>query len=151
MMKLGNLVTGLILSAGLCAASESLAADQVPDMVGTWACEARGEARAHTEGSALGGKTHIPRELSTVTLQLTFTSQEGRKLRGTLSSSKATEKVDAFIPRHAGDTQFQSRIFLNDEDGIGEGFIVGNRIYYIYRHVNESDMTVVSGVCTKNS
>lgn len=149
MMKLGNLVNGLVLSAGLCAASESNAADKVPDMVGTWVCEARGESRAHTEGGALAAKTHIPKELGTVTLQLSFTSQEGRTLRGTVTSPRATEKMEAFIPRQAGDIHFPNRIIFNDEDGIGDGFIVGNRIFYIYRHVNESDMTVVSGVCTR--
>lgn len=139
-------LANLIFLAGLCITGNCLAQDvhtEVPNLVGTWTGEARGEAL--TSGETLGSKTHWSREFSHVNFEYVVTAQEGRFIRGIMRSPKATEHFRAFISQ-------DNKILFADEDGSAEGWILGrNRIYFLYRHITPSETVVAVSVWTRKS
>jgi len=103
----------------------------IPDLRGTW----KGESESLVLG---GGNPHHPQtqatepELRSVPFTLTIDKQDGRRLSGTFSSPRSSEKVIAVISR--GGT-----IFLADDEGYTHGTMLApNRMELCYLHVSSA-------------
>jgi len=100
-----------------------------PDLRGTW----KGESESIVLG---GGNPHHPAtrpnepELRSVAFTLTIDKQDGRRLSGTFSSPRSTEKVLAAISRSGA-------IYLVDDEGYSVGTMLApNRMELCYMHVS---------------
>ena len=149
-MKISTLLAVLVLSAGLCDATDSLAADDVPNLVGTWKTECHGELIQHTKDGPQGNQHREP-GFSTISGEAIVTSQEGRIFRGKFRSPKFTSNIVGIIHSNGADPQFPHRIsFMNDyNNGHHEGFLIGGRIYYMYRHSSATDTSIALCVSMK--
>jgi hypothetical protein len=127
----------LLLAAGVC-----FAAPEIPNLVGTWTVKAEGAVFA--KGTAPGSKTHHAGDFSTLTAEAVVTAQQGRVVRGTFKSARATENFVAVIG-------FDNKsFFYADEDGASDGRIVSkDRIDVVYRHVTAHDTVVGIGTWTR--
>jgi hypothetical protein len=126
MSKLAFIVTLAALAAVPCAAETA-----IPDLRGTW----KGESESIVLG---GGNPHHPSapadepQLRSVSFTLTIDKQEGRRVSGTFSSARSSEKVVAVISR-AG------TILLADDEGYTHGTLLApNRMELCYLHVSSA-------------
>ena len=149
-MKISTLLAVLVLSAGLCDATDSLAADDVPNLVGTWKAECHGELIQHTKDGPPVNR-HLEPRFSTVSIDMIFSSHEGRVFRGTLQGPKATHKFEGLIYSNGADPRFPHRILIDvtGEGGGFEGFLVGNRMYLMVRRSSATDTAIAVCVVTK--
>lgn len=150
MMKISTLLAGLVLSVGLCAAKDSRAADDVPNLVGTWKAECRGELIHHMKDRPRANQHREP-GFSSMSGELIVTSQEGRIFRATMKSPKFTGNIVGIISSNGADPLFTHRIsIMNDyNNGHQEGFLIGNRIYSMFRHSSATDTSIALCVSTK--
>lgn len=127
----------LLLGAGTCSAGSG-----IPDMVGAWTVKAEGGVLL--KGGAAASKTHHSGEFSSLNAEAVVTRQQGRVLRGTFTSPKATEHFVAVIGPD------NKSFHYADEDGMIEGKIVSkDKIEVVYRHVTASDSVVGVGTWTR--
>ena len=119
-----------------------LADPQIPNLVGAW--EVKSEGGLMVKGDQPGKITHWEPKQTSLKAEAHITKQNGRVLFGTFKSSRATENFIAVIG-HDNKT-----FYLADEDGYGDGKIIGNdRIEIIYRHVKPTDSAAAAGVWTR--
>ncbi|MCX5817809.1 MAG: hypothetical protein NTX75_16470 [Proteobacteria bacterium] len=127
----------LLLGSGICFADSN-----IPNLVGAWTVKAEGAVLV--KGGAPGPKTHHSGEFSVLTAEAIVTKQQGRVLRGTFKSPRATEDFIAIIGTD------NKSFYYADEDGFMEGKIINkDRIDMIYRHVSPSDTVVAVGTWTR--
>ena len=126
-------MTRFVLVAALAAlaAAPSMAQTAIPDLRGTW----KGESESIVLG---GGNPHHPAtqanepQLRSVPFTLTIDKQEGRRVSGTFSSARSSEKVIAVISR--GGT-----ILMADDEGYTHGTMLApNRMELCYLHVSSA-------------
>jgi len=111
--------------AALTASTSAMAEVAIPDLRGTW----KGQSETIILG---GGNSHHdagsaaePR-LNSVAFTMTIDKQDGRRLSGTFSSPRASEKVIAVISRTGA-------IYLVDDDGYNVGTMLApNRMELCY-------------------
>src|SRR5580700_3265908 len=121
MSKLAWIVT----LATLIAATSAVAETAIPDLRGIWKGNSEtiilGVGNSHHDASA----TAEPR-LNSVAFTMTIDKQDGRRLSGTFSSPRASEKVIAVISRTGA-------IYLVDDDGYNIGTMLApNRMELCY-------------------
>ncbi len=126
-----------VFTAGVCFAD-----DGIPNIVGTWIVRADGAVLV--KGANQGQKTHHSGEFSALTAEVIVDKQQGRMLRGTFKSARATENFVAAIGLD------NKSFFYADEDGVLEGKIVNkDKIDVIYRHVTTLDTVIGVGTWTR--
>jgi hypothetical protein len=105
MSKLAWIVT----LAGLTAGTAAVAETAIPDLRGTW----KGESETIILGAGnfhhAARRSAVPR-LNSVAFTLTIDKQDGRRVSGTFSSARGSEKVIAVISRSGA-------IYMVDDDG----------------------------------
>ncbi len=137
-----KIVTSFSLLAFLLGAAICFADSGIPNLVGTWAAQAEGGVIL--KGAVHGAKTHHRGEFSTLKAEWVVTKQQGRVLRGTFKSPRATEKFVAVI------TEDNKSLYQADEDGFLEGQIINKDIInIIYRHSTSADTVVAVGTLTR--
>jgi hypothetical protein len=126
MSKLAWIVVVSALTASVVPAAAETA---IPDLRGTW----KGESESLVLG---GGNDHhtatrpVEPELRSVPFTLTIEKQDGRRISGTFSSPRSSEKVLAVISRNG-------TILMVDNEGYTIGSILQpNRIELCYMHVS---------------
>jgi hypothetical protein len=113
-----------IAAVMLLAAFPAAAQTAVGDLRGTW----KGESESLVLG---GGNSHHPAakaepQLRSVPFTLVIDKQDGRRISGTFSSPRSSEKVVAVVSR-------DGRIMMADDDGFTVGSILApNRIELCY-------------------
>jgi len=125
-------VARLIMFAALAVLPAMPAAAQtaVPDLRGTW----KGESESIVLG---GGNPHHPPaqnepQLRSVAFTLMIDKQDGRRLSGTFSSARSSEKIVAVVSR-------SGTIFLADDEGYTHGsMLAANRMELCYLHVSSA-------------
>lgn len=126
-------VLAVMFTMGTCFADSD-----IPNLVGTWTTQAEGGVIL--KGAKHGAKTHHRGEFSTLKGEWIVTKQQGRVLRGTFKSPRATEKFVAVIAMD------NKSLYHADEDGFLEGQIINqDEINIIYRHSGASDTVVAVG------
>ncbi len=127
MSKFAWIFTFAVLVA--LAATPAVTQTAIPDLRGTW----KGESESIVLG---GGNPHHPAspsnepQLRSVSFTLTIDKQDGRRLSGTFSSPRSSEKVIAVISR-------SGTIFLADDEGYTTGtMLASNRMELCYLHVS---------------
>ncbi len=137
-------MTRFVLVAALAAlaAAPSMAQTAIPDLRGTW----KGESESIVLG---GGNPHHPAtqanepQLRSVPFTLTIDKQEGRRVSGTFSSARSSEKVIAVISR--GGT-----ILMADDEGYTHGTMLApNRMELCYLHVSSASRIASCAELTK--
>ena len=137
-----KIVTSFSLLAFLLGAAICFADSGIPNLVGTWTVQAEGGVIL--KGAVHGAKTHHRGEFSTLKAEWVVTKQQGRVLRGTFKSPRATEKFVAVI------TEDNKSLYQADEDGFLEGQIINKDIInIIYRHSTSADTVVAVGTLTR--
>jgi hypothetical protein len=113
-----------------------------PDLRGTW----KGESESIVLGG--GNPHHLPAqpnapELRSVAFTLTIDKQDGRRLSGTFSSARSTEKVLAVISR-------SGTIHMVDDEGYTTGTMLApNRMELCYMHVSAASRIASCADLTK--
>ncbi|PKN83866.1 MAG: hypothetical protein CVU51_11545 [Deltaproteobacteria bacterium HGW-Deltaproteobacteria-1] len=137
-----KIVISFSLLAFLLGAVICFADSGIPNLIGTWAVQAEGGVVL--KGAVHGAKTHHRGEFSTLKAEWVVTKQQGRVLRGTFKSPRATEKFVAVI------AQDNKSLYQADEDGFLEGQIINkDTINIIYRHSTSADTVVAVGTLTR--
>ncbi len=118
-------LASIITFAALATATSAMADAAIPDLRGTWKGQSEtiilGSGNSHHDASA----TDEPR-LNSAAFTMTIDKQDGRRLSGTFSSARATEKVIAVISRTGA-------IYLVDDDGYNVGTMLApNRMELCY-------------------
>jgi hypothetical protein len=133
---------GCILAFAMLAAIPAAAETAIPDLRGTW----KGESESLVLG---GGNPHHPStqanepQLRSVPFTLTIDKQDGRRLSGTFSSARSSEKVVAVISRNG-------TIFLADDEGYTTGTLLApNRLELCYLHVSSASRIASCAELTK--
>ncbi|MDQ7824879.1 MAG: hypothetical protein RDV48_18920 [Candidatus Eremiobacteraeota bacterium] len=126
----------------LFSAAACFAAQEIPNLVGTWTAKAEGGVMV--KGEKPGAKTHYTEPFGTLSAEITIEKQQGRVLHGTFKSPRATEKFIAIIGRD------NKKMYYADEDGFLDGTIIDkNTLEVVYRHVTAKDAVVAVGVWTR--
>jgi hypothetical protein len=151
-MKKIFLATALSLSvAGGVAAVTSVTTKQsfadtspIPNLVGTWKVQSEGVTVLH--GENYSAKSHHASQFTTLNAEAVIQKQEGRRVVGIFTSSRATEKF-------AGIISVDGKTFaLVDEDGSLDGKIINeNLIEIVYRHTTKTESVIASGTYTRQS
>ena len=126
-----------LLGTGVCAAAENL-----PNLVGTWAVKS--EAALLSKGGQPGDWTHHRDALSSLSAELVITKQQGRVFYATFTSKLASENMAGVIGWD------NKTLYLVDMDGFTDATLVSpDKITCIYRHVGDKDAVVAAGVWTR--
>ena len=137
-----KIVISFTLLAFLLGTAICFADSGIPNLLGTWTVQAEGGVLL--KGAAHGVKTHHRGEFSTINAEVVVTKQQGRVLRGTFTSQRATEKFVAVI------AEDNKSFYVADEDGFMEGQISNkDKINVIYRHSTSADTVVAVGTWTR--
>lgn len=132
-MTISVVVLAMVFTMGICFADSG-----IPNLVGTWNTEVQGGVVLN--GAKHSAKTHHRGEFSSLKGEWIVTKQQGRVLRGTFKSPRATEKFVAVIAMD------NKSLYYADEDGFLEGQIVNaDQINIVYRHSGASDTVVAVG------
>jgi hypothetical protein len=115
----------IVTLAALTAATSAVADATIPDLRGTWKGESEtiilGSGNSHHDA----GSPAEPR-LNSVAFTMTIDKQDGRRISGTFSSPRASEKVIAVISRTGA-------IYMADDDGYNIGAMLApNRMELCY-------------------
>jgi hypothetical protein len=131
-----------VVLVGLLSVSICWAGSEVPNLVGDWSVKAEGGVSL--KGGDVGAKTHYKDKVGSLNAEVSIISQQGRILRGTFKSPRATENFVAAIGS-------DNKTFLYvDEDGFIDGKIINNdTIEVIYRHTTPVDTVLGVGVWTR--
>lgn len=136
---------GLLLVMACCQAA---AAQQLPDLTGTWtpskgAHIIDGESRHAESGTeAVAGDDSLRTHKSDFVFR--FEKQDGRTFWGTLSSAKVSERLIGAISVDG------RRFVMADEDGTFDGTVVDNdTLDYCYVHVTPTDRAVACGLLVR--
>ena len=131
-----------VVLSGLLVVSLCWAGPEIPNLVGDWSVKAEGGVML--KGAGPGAKTHYKENVGSLDAEVSIISQQGRLLRGTFKSPRATENFIAAIG-------FDNKTFLYvDEDGFIDGKIINNdTIEIIYRHSTPVDTVLGVGVWTR--
>jgi hypothetical protein len=105
----------IVMLAAL-AAAPAAAQTAVPDLRGTWKGESETVVLGRGNEHHAGPRSTEPR-LSSVPFTMVIDKQDGRRISGTFSSAKHSEKVLAVIGRSGA-------IYLVDDDGYSVGTMV---------------------------
>lgn len=101
-----------LLGTGVCSAAENL-----PNLVGTWAVKS--EAALLTKGDGLGEWTHHKDALSSLSAEIVITKQQGRVFYATFTSQRASENMAGVIGWD------NKTLYLVDMDGFTDATLVG--------------------------
>jgi len=119
------------------AATSCLAESDIPNLVGKWTGEKEFAKILKTEGPV--GRSHTPHEeFGKINVDVEFTMQKGRLLKGTKTSEKWSERLVCVIDYD------NKGLYCTDENGMFDGQLVGkDEIVFHYHHVT-SDNSIVS-------
>ncbi|MFH0960954.1 MAG: hypothetical protein V1897_19895 [Pseudomonadota bacterium] len=127
---------------GLFAASIGWADSGIPNLVGDWSVKAEGGVIV--KGGDPGAKTHYKDKIGSLNAEASIVSQQGRVVRGTFKSPRATED---FVAAIGSDNK---TFYYVDEDGFIDGKIINdNTIEVVYRHTTPIDTVLGVGVWTR--
>ncbi len=142
MTSLQSIPTTLALTGLLMGAGNSLAGNDIPNLVGTW--QVRSEAAEIMMGTQPTAKSIASGDYQQLAFEITFTEQRGRLLHGFSKSATVTEKMVCAI-------NFDNEgLHCTDEDGVRDAKIVANdKIVFHYHHVTPEESVVAVGVMTR--
>jgi hypothetical protein len=142
MTSLQSIPTAIALTGLLIGASNSLAGDDIPNLVGTW--KVQSEAAEIMMGTRPTAKSIASGDFQQNAFEIIFTEQQGRLLHGVTKSTSVTEKMVCAI------NYDNVGLHCTDEDGVREAKIVNNdKIVFHYHHVTPEESVVAVGVMTR--
>lgn len=136
MRKRISLIAAVVI---IFSSSYCLAAPKIPNLVGKWKVKVEGQSM--TREADVGEKTHWAIGQEALEAEATITEQKGRRLKGTITSNKATEN---FIGVVGPDNR---KIYISDEDGFADMEVIDkDKLQTVYRHVTPKDSVAAVGM-----